>query len=384
MAGVQTTGTGQTGRLARTVLRAVFVLALLYAFLVAIQLMGSAFKLLGSDFAESLVTATRSPVTGLFIGILSTALIQSSSVTTSMVVGLVSADALPLSAGIPIVMGANIGTSVTNLLVSLGHMGNREEFRRAYGGAVVHDAFNWLTVLVLLPLELATGYLEHSATWLATHLYGTSAVKFESPLKAIVKPVSHAVEHVATGVIGLAEGAAGAVILVLALLLIFLCLTGLVKLLKALMSQRLESLVHRALSKGAVVTMGIGLVVTAAVQSSSITTSILVPLVATGLISLEHAYPITLGANVGTTVTALLAALAGNVMGLAIALVHVLFNLSGILLFYPLPAARRIPIAIARWMGGIAAKHRAVAILVIVVVFFLIPLGVILIERAVG
>lgn len=374
------------GRAVRSAVRAVLVVALLYAFLVAIQLLGSAFELMGGGFADALVNATRSPFTAFFIGILSTAVVQSSSVTTSMVVGLVSAPALPLSldAAVPIIMGANIGTSVTNTIVSLGHMGNREEFRRAYGGAVVHDVFNWLTVLVLLPIELATGFLRRSATWLATELYGTSSITLESPLKAIVKPVANGFVQAGTEGLGLSPGVAGGVLLAVALVLIFVCLTGLVRLLKALMSARLEALVNRAFEKGALVTIGIGVLVTVSVQSSSITTSILVPLVATGLISLEHAFPITLGANIGTTVTALLAALAGNVMGLAIALVHVLFNILGVLLFYPLPPLRRVPLAIARWFGGLAARHRPLAVVMILLVYFALPLGVILLERAIG
>ena len=58
------------------------------------------------------------------------------------------------------VMGANIGTSVTNTFVSMGQIGDRNNFQRAFAAATVHDMFNWLTVLILLPLEMASGYLE--------------------------------------------------------------------------------------------------------------------------------------------------------------------------------------------------------------------------------
>ena len=370
---------------ARTLLRALLVFALLYFFLVAIKLMGGAFNLLGEGFAKELVSATRSPFTGLFIGILSTAIIQSSSVTTSMVVGLVSVEpGLPLEAAIPIIMGANIGTSVTNTIVSLAHMGHRREFSRAFSGAVVHDVFNWMTVALLLPLEMATGYLQRAATWLSGILAGSGGAKYDSPIKAAVKPAAKAIQHFFTDTLGLSDGWAGGLSLVVALALIFFCLTGLVRLLRALMSARLEVLVHRALDKGVLVTMTIGLLVTAAVQSSSITTSILVPLVATGLIQLEHAFPITLGANLGTTVTALLAALAGNVVGLTAALVHVLFNLSGILILYPIKPIRRIPLAVARWLGETAAERRPLAIAFVAVLFFGIPITVIILERALG
>ena len=378
--------TAQKGRTLRVFLRVVLVVALLYLFLTAIHLMGSAFKLLGKDFATSLVNATSSPFSGLFIGILSTALIQSSSVTTSMVVGLVAAPGgLPLETAIPIVMGANIGTSVTNTIVSFGHMGRREEFRRAFGGAVVHDVFNWIAVAVLLPLELATGYLRHTAIWIRDHLIGTGAAgaEYHNPVKAAVKPFAKLFESLLTDALGLSAAVAGPILLALALAMIFFCLAGLVKLLRALASERMESMIHRALSKGPLVTMGIGVLVTATVQSSSITTSILVPLVATNLIQLEHAFPITLGANVGTTITALLAALAAPA-GLAIALVHVLFNVTGILIVYPFEPIRRIPLVIARRLGRFAAARRGLAVGLMIGVFFGLPLAIILIERAIG
>lgn len=366
---------------AQSIVRAISVVALLYIFLVAIQLMSGGFKLMGKDFAESLVQATNSPIVGLFIGILATAVIQSSSVTTSMVVGLVSAGGLSIESAVPIIMGANIGTSVTNTIVSLAHMTRRDEFRRAFSGAVVHDVFNWLSVAVLLPLELATGFLRHSASWVASQLFGASTgLSYTSPIKAVVKPVAKAIGHFATDTLGFANHAAGITLLILALALIFVALSFLVKVLKAAMSQRLERAVNRALSKGPFVTIGIGIAVTALVQSSSITTSILIPLVSTGLLRLEHAYPITLGANVGTTVTALLASLAGNVHGLAIALVHLFFNISGILLFYPVPFLRRLPIRVARALGGVVAKRRMVAIALVVTVFFLVPFLVILLS----
>lgn len=64
---------------------------------------------------------------------------------------------LSVRVAIPIIMGANIGTSVTNTIVSLGQSGDRNQFRRAFGGATVHDMFNWLSVVILLPLELISG-----------------------------------------------------------------------------------------------------------------------------------------------------------------------------------------------------------------------------------
>lgn len=63
---------------------------------------------------------------------------------------------LTVRVAIPIIMGANIGTSVTNTIVSLTQMGDRNEFRRAFAAATVHDMFNWLSVIVLFPIEIIT------------------------------------------------------------------------------------------------------------------------------------------------------------------------------------------------------------------------------------
>lgn len=71
---------------------------------------------------------------------------------------------VPISNAIPMIMGANIGTSVTNTLVSIGQISNKGDFRRAFAGATVHDMFNWITVLVLLPLEVVSSKSSKSHT----------------------------------------------------------------------------------------------------------------------------------------------------------------------------------------------------------------------------
>ena len=122
------------------------LLALLYLFLVCIALMGAAFKLLGRDFSEALITSTSTPVVGLLIGMLAKALIQSSSTTTSIIVGLVAAGALSVTGAVPMIMGANIGTTVTNTVVALAHARQTDEFRRAFSAATMHDFFNLIAV----------------------------------------------------------------------------------------------------------------------------------------------------------------------------------------------------------------------------------------------
>ena len=136
-------------RLAKPIL----VLAYLYVFLVSISLMGSSFKYFGIGFATKLLTMTDNPVVSLFIGLLATAIIQSSSTTTSLIVALVSGGCLTVHNAVPMVMGANIGTTVTNTIVSFFQISRREEFARAFPAAIVHDIFNVMAVMVFLPLE---------------------------------------------------------------------------------------------------------------------------------------------------------------------------------------------------------------------------------------
>lgn len=358
--------------------RVLAVLSLLYLFLVGVNGLGSGFKALSGDVLDTFFRATANPFVGLMVGILATTLAQSSSVTTSLIVGLVAApeNPLPVANAVFMVMGANIGTTVTNTIASLAHMGRRAEFRRAFAVATCHDFFNYLVVLVLLPLEILTGYLEASAHVLADLLGGLSGADYESPIKEAIRaggiPVQRAAEMLAPS-----EQAAALLYILASGVIIFLGLMGIVRVMRSAMRSRVEALVTRAFDNNAVVAMAVGMVATVMVQSSSITTSLLVPLAGAGVLTLPQAFPITLGANVGTTVTALLAALAATGVnaeaGLTVALVHLLFNVSGILMVYPVPRIRRIPLDAARKLGEVAERSRALAILYVAVLFYGIP-----------
>jgi solute carrier family 34 (sodium-dependent phosphate cotransporter) len=358
--------------------RAVLVAALLYLFLVGVRGLESGIGLLGSGFTERIVDAVSNPLAGVFAGILVTVLVQSSSVSTATIVGLVGAGTLPLSHAVPMIMGANLGTTVTNTLVTVGYLRGGREFRRAFAGATMHDFFNLITVLVLLPVELTTRLLSRTAVWLTSVLRSSAppgAAPPDSPIKAAVGRPVRAIEGLLESV-GVSPGAAGVVLLVLGLAFILLALALITRNMRALMVGRIERSLNAVLAKGAgLAAMAVGLVMTVAVQSSSITTSILVPLIAAGMLTLPNAFPVTLGANLGTTVTALLASLATTrPEGLTIALVHLLFNLSGILIVYPVAAVRRIPVALA---GGLARAADARRYLVAVYVlggFIVIPL----------
>lgn len=350
---------------------------LLLIFFVGLDLLGLGFKLFGKGFAEALMQKTANPFVGLLVGILATTLVQSSSTTTSMTVGIVAAGGLTIEGAIPIIMGANIGTSVTSTIVSLGHVGRTEEFRRAFAGATVHDFFNWLSVLLLFPLELAFGVLSKSSLWLEKLVEDVGGTKLFDPLKAIVRPIA---EWVIEGV-----GRSAVLTVVVALACLFGALRYLVVVLKVLLSRRAEAVLHQTLFRSAPHALLAGIVITVMVQSSSITTSVIVPLIGAGVVSLERAFPFTIGANIGTTVTATLAALAtGSAAAIAVAMGHLLFNVFGAVLIYPFGFTRQVPLRLARMLGDVAARSRVAAGAYVVSLFYVVPLLLLAASGALG
>ena len=354
------------------------VFGLLFVFLVGVRGLGGGFRLLGEDLIQSFFTATENPFMGLLVGLLATTVVQSSSVTTAMIVGLVAApeNPLPLLNAVPMVMGANIGTTVTATIVALGHIGRREEFERAFPVAICHDVFNYLAVLVLLPLELFTGFLQSTAGWLTGALGNFGGFVYRSPLSTVLglglAPISAVNEALFT-----TEGSQAVFLIMVSGFLIFGALFFIVKVMSGAVQSRVESAVNKALGVNAVVSILIGVLVTIMVQSSSITTSLLVPLAGAGLLRLERAFPVTLGANIGTTVTGFLAAMAvtgvNATAGLQIALVHLFFNLSGTLMIYPIPAVRNIPLRISRRISRLAVRSRRLTLVGVGLLFYGLP-----------
>ncbi len=352
--------------LLRTLLRVAILLALLYCFLVSIGLLGSAFKLFGKGFAEQLIETASNPLVALFGGILATTLIQSSSTTTSIVVGLVGAGSMTLDGAIFVVMGANIGTSVTNTLVSLGHVTHGKEFKRAFAASTVHDFFNILAVLILFPLQYFTNFLGWLADGSAMQFASIGGIKFASPIKIITKPTVDFLVH-------LADKNPWPLIVV-ALILLFGSLRYIVKVIKLLVMAKVEAFFDTVMFKNAARAMLLGVVLTTVVQSSSITTSLVIPLAGAGILTLRQIFPYTLGANVGTTVTAILAALAvGEVHAVGVAFAHLFFNVIGIGMVWPVRFIRDLPVRLAEGLAAIATRFRSLAVVYILLAFYGLP-----------
>jgi len=362
------------------------VVVLLFFFLTGVRGLGAGFEGLGEGLLGYFFAATSNPFIGLVMGILATTLVQSSSVSTSLIVGLVAAPQNPLPAAdaIPMVMGANIGTTVTNTIVSLGHISRPVEFRRAFAAATCHDFFNFMAVTTFLPLEMATGFLERGAGRLASLLAGAEGARFPNPVKEATNAILEPVQGFLVGV-SPDPRLGNAVLALLSAALIFGTLYFIVRTLRALTASRMEAYLTSALQVNPHLGLLVGLVVTVMVQSSSITTSILVPLAGAGLVRLPQIFPITLGANMGTTFTALVASLAASGpqarAALQVALAHLLFNAAGTLVFYPLPATRRLPMDAARWLGGVAVRSRRYAVFYVLALFYGIPALLIFLSR---
>ncbi|XP_070107043.1 sodium-dependent phosphate transport protein 2C isoform X4 [Equus przewalskii] len=442
------------GRVLRVVigfLKACGLLGSLYLFICSLDILSSAFQLLGSKvagdiFKDNMVLSN--PVAGLVIGVLVTVLVQSSSTSSSIVVSMVASKLLTVQASVPIIMGVNVGTSITSTLVSMAQSGDRDEFRRAFGGSAVHSIFNWLTVLLLLPLESAMAPLER----LSALALGTTSLqpggRAPDILKVLTQPLTHLVVQLDANVItGSATGnatnsslvkrwcgtrgemttgngsncgvatsdscpernssaalehlpchhlfagtaltdlAVGFILLAASLLGLCSCLVLLVKLLNSVLRGRVAQAVRTVINADFPFPFGwlsgylailVGASLTFMLQSSSVFTAAIVPLMGVRVISLERAYPLFLGSNIGTTTTALLAALASPadmlLSAVQVALIHFFFNLGGILLWYVVPVLR-LPIPLAKRFGDLTAQYRWVAIAYLLLSFLLLPLA---------
>jgi sodium-dependent phosphate cotransporter len=346
----------------------------LYIFFLSLQLMGDSLKAFGKDLSESLIGGTANPFMGLFIGILATSIIQSSSSTTSIVVGLVAGGLLNIETAIPIIMGANIGTSITNTIASLPQMNRSSEFRRAFAAATVHDYFNFLAVIVLFPLQLATNFLGKISHLMADIFADVGGLEFLSPVKQITKPVSKLLLNQLHILIP-DDSIFPWIGLALALILLFLALKNMVSSLKVLVVSKAKAWFDRYLFKTDIRAFTVGIILTVMVQSSSITTSLMVPLAGAGILTLRQIFPYTLGSNIGTTVTAILAALVtGNIEAVTIAFAHLMFNVSGIMIWWPF---KIVPITIAEKFADYATRSKVIPIAYVLLLFFILPITII-------
>ena len=358
---------------------ALMIVLVMFFFLLSLKLMESSFKLFGKDVANEIINSTSNPFVSLFIGLLATAIIQSSSTTTTMIVTMVATSALSIENAVPMIMGANIGTSVTSSIVSLGHIGKKKEYKKAVSAATVHDFFNIMVVLILFPLEYFFNLLTKLATSIAIFFTAGEPTSEEmfSLLGVTVKPVSEFIISMVNKNPWFG--------LLIAIILLFFSLRYLTLFLKKLLIGKAEKKMDKLIFSKPAKALGWGAILTMAVQSSSVTTSLIVPLVASNKVSLRKAFPFLIGANIGTTITSLIAAMATDSsvfrFALTIALVHVLFNVLGAVFIFPIKFLREIPVKLSRKLGQATMKNRLVGMAYIVITFFLIPFLLIMVSN---
>ncbi|CAF1323472.1 unnamed protein product [Adineta steineri] len=452
-----------------------FILSL-YIFIITLDLMTSAFTLLSrSAFGQIFKSRIflKNPIISLMIGIIITTILQSSSTVTSIIVSMVGSGIVTdIRSVIPMIMG----TSITNTLVAFSQIGNRNEFSRSFSSGVLMDVFNYLTTLILLPMEILIdritpssdifhrgGYLARVSGAIAITISEKERINIQL-LKSLTKPLTKLIIQIDENVLlsgGYLARVSGAIAITISEkeriniqllksltkpltkliiqidenvllsnetnqtigkiyctphlikckylfrsmiekfndytvgIILFICsliiLTGIlllmVKLLKSLIIGVIDDTLKRILhiqSYGwkeyllGYVFIIIGIFGAVLVQSSSVFCSILTPLVGLQVLSLERNYELTIGANIGTTITAFLASLTQTGLffrqSIQIALIHFLFNLSGCILWYIFPYFRRIPIYLSYQIGHIVSKYRWFALLYLMINFFLFPL----------
>ncbi|XP_056658474.1 sodium-dependent phosphate transport protein 2B-like isoform X3 [Monodelphis domestica] len=453
--------------LRKAIMKVITFLLFFFFFTCSLDILSSAFQLIAGKVAREFLFGGPilfNPIACAMLGLLATVVVQSSSISASVLVSLVSSSFLTVETAIPVMMGVNVGTAITNILVALMYAGDREEFGRVFAGATVHSFFNWLTVLVLLPLELITGFLYHlsyrimrsfkfqaddddddDGPELLKALTGPltniiiqlnkkvftelAAGNQEAKNKSLIKIWCKTFENVTFSNVtvpspenctsptlcwtegnitwtlknrtyqqniakckhlfvntSLSDSVIGFILLPLSLFILCGCLILFIRVLNSELRGPVAAVIKKYINTdfpfpftwlaGYLVIL-VGALLTFLVQSSSVFTSTITPLVGTEVISLERVYCLTLGSNIGTTTTAILAALASPPrtfkQSLQIALCHFFFNITGILLWYPIPFIR-LPLLFARRLGNITTTYRWFAIVYLIFSFFLGPL----------
>jgi solute carrier family 34 (sodium-dependent phosphate cotransporter) len=353
------------------------VLGLVYLLMVAVGVLSQGFRAVsgGADGAAAIFEFANNPLVGVVLGVLATALVQSSSAVTSVIVGLVGGG-LPVAIAIPMIMGSNMGTTVTNTLAALGNLREDKAFNRSFAAATIHDFFNLFTILIFLPLELLFHPLERLSGYFAKMFQGAgdASVGQYDFVRTITRPVISEIRNL---ILQLPDWINGFVMILVGIIGVLGVIYALNTMLRAVMTGRARRLFNAAIGKNAALAVLSGLITTLIVQSSTLTTVLIVPMAGAGIFTLAQVYPFTLGANIGTPITALLSATAVTgeykMYALQIALVHLLYNSSSVVLFASIPSLWRLPMRAAQALADGAERNRWVVPSYILGVFFVLP-----------
>ncbi|MFY0624992.1 MAG: Na/Pi cotransporter family protein [Reichenbachiella sp.] len=346
----------------------------LLIFLWSLDLMTTTFQEIGNETVLKVLQITSNPFISLFIGLFITAVIQSSSTSTSLIVAIVASGSLSLENAIPMIMGANIGTTLTSTVISLSYITNNREFKDALTCGVMHDFFNIMTVIILFPLEYYYNMLSKLASSLASIIgppLGENSINSE-----VTFELFHGIN---TYLINIVE------FKIFLILLSAICLFISIKVLSKIISKRLignhNERFQDVFFRSPINSFGFGTLLTSGIQSSSISTTIIVPIGATGKIPVEKIFPYIVGANIGTTLTALIAAFNKSEAAQSIALAHFLFNAIGTIIFLLVPYIKDLPSTYAKKFAEMTVQFKVIGFVYILVIFFILPLALIFINN---
>ncbi len=369
-------------------IRWILVMVAIFTIIVGINLILDGVYNVGTSSTSRMYDLARDPFIGLLIGVLATALVQSSTTTTTLTVAAVGAGLVSVPVAIPIIMGANIGTTMTALLVSFSYVGERREFKKAFTTAAMHLWFNTLVVLVMMTIESLFHPLQSLSGYLADRVLGAgdTTVPTTHIVATIVEPFIRLIgTHGLFGMVG-NDSIATMLAVVTGTVFILVSIRVMSYQLSIITAASAHSLLdmfsgpeedRRANVKTNVFGFGVGVLFTVMVTASAVTISSMQPFAVTQSLKRRAILAVILGANVGTTLTATMATFAivgvHGAFALQAALVHVSLNLIGAIIVMCLPQLGNTIIRLAEESANIAAQSYTRAIVTILGVFLALP-----------
>ncbi|CAB3400184.1 unnamed protein product [Caenorhabditis bovis] len=404
------------------------IFLVLFVYVCCLANMSTAFGLLASRGLGKAIQQSpliNDPISAVVVGMLATVILQSATTTTNILVTMVAANMITVHDAIPVMIGSELGSSLVNAMVSLAYSGKPEQFRRAFSAAILGDVFNICGLFVIFPMEMITGLIEKVSWWIVDPMISEQGLSFKTLelltdpinqfilqvnepelLNATIRPEMFEANHSFVQRCQFANGsriyncpydhlfaysmlgdrAIGWIVLIVSIVSLIFCLVAIVYLIQKLLEGHAAIYIRRLLSKQCpgvlkpctgYVVMLVGLII----QSNSIFSSSLTPLVGSGVVTLEQMYPLVLGSNIGTTFSGVLAAFSTDPSrfekALHMAMCQVNYNIIGTCLFYIIPCTRKFPVYLAVKLGNLTDRYRWFIVVFILAFFVVIPFTII-------
>lgn len=346
----------------------------IYIFIIGINGLSEALSIILDDyisttFLHTILYKLENPFFGLLVGIVGTAILQSSSTTSAIIIATVSSGVLSVRTALPIIIGTNFGTTITNTIVALfQRKKNQDSYEQALAASMLHDFYNLITLSIMFPLEITYHFIENMAFKIYGFYSGSSNL-----LGRFSNPLNSSIEYF-TDIIKIITNDEPVWYTIVSLALIIGSLSMLVHLLKKIFLKSIKKELSQKLFATRFRSWASGVFSTMIIQSSSVTTSLVVPLAASKELTLEQIYPYTVGANIGTGLTAFIAAVSLNPIALIAALISLIYDVTATILVFINPLLSWLPVYLAKQFGYYGAKYKRLPLIYIVITFIVIPL----------